>query len=234
METQAYLASVDILGEYKHAMRGERALGTRGLDFLRRQGSRENPMQYISTEDGASGSLSVLRFVPSGWFYQNMLTISRMYQAFIEPAVDTRVHRVFPEISEDFERAIEQMPKGPYTLAAKVTLPALGNAVRKSARMQTYVDAARVACALERYRLANNTLPDTLETLVPALLPAIPADVIDGKPLRYRKNADGGYILYSIGWNKTDDGGQLAWLKDKKNGNVDVARGDWVWHIPAR
>ncbi len=75
------------------------------------------------------------------------------------------------------------------------------------AKDQTYVDAARVACALERYRLADGQLPEKLEALVPRYLAKIPNDVIDGQPLRYRLESDGNYVIYSIGWNQTDDGG---------------------------
>jgi hypothetical protein len=125
------------------------------------------------------------------------------------------------------------MKLGPYTIFAKRLLPALGNTVRKTARMQTYVDAAVVACALERDRLANGKLPDTLAALTPRFLEAIPTDVVDGKPLRYRPEADGGYVLYSVGWNGKDDGGELAW-KGGKTTSVDVEQGDWVWRMPAR
>ena len=90
-----------------------------------------------------------------------MLTISRVHQDFMLPAVDEQAHRVFPEISENGSRAVERMRMGPYTVLAKMLIPALDKAVRKSARMQTYVDAARVACALERYRLANGNCPET-------------------------------------------------------------------------
>lgn len=231
---QKHLDSTDILTEYKHAMRGERGLVTIGLDYLRRRGSPRDPMLYLSSDEGQSGSASALAFIPGGWYYQNMLTISRHYQTFTEPAVDERARRVFPKITAEADRVLEQMPRGPYTLFAKVTLPGVGKAVQKSARMQTYVDAARVACALERCRLANGALPDTLGALVPQFLGTIPADVIDGKPLRYCRNADGGYILYSVGWNQTDDGGQLAWVNNKKDTNLDVSAGDWVWQIPAR
>ena len=58
----------------------------------------------------------------------------------------------------------------------------------------------------------------------------IPNDVIDGQPLRYRPKPDGRYVIYSIGWNKTDDGGELAWVKGK-DPNVDITKGDWVWQM---
>ncbi len=236
-ELEKNLSSVDLLAEYLLAMSGERALETEGLDYLRRQGFRTNPMNYLGSEDGAASSTSTLPLnpMPGGWYYQNMLTSSRMFERFTFPAVDTQTHRVHPEVSEAGERALREMRAGPYTIFAKLLLPALGRAIQRSARNQTYVDAARVACALERYRLANGKLPDTLEALLPGFISRIPSDVIDGKPLRYRLEADGGYLLYSVGWNRTDDGGKLAWSdRNKEKPSVDFTKGDWVWRLPSQ
>jgi len=233
-EIGTYLASVDLLAEYTRAMQGERALSIKGLDYLRRTGGWNNPMDYIGDPDGKSSSSPSFGPMPSGWFYQNMRTISEMGQEFTFPAVDPRAHRIFPEITEKGTHAIETMRTGPYTIFAKLLLPALQKAVQKSSRMQTYVDNAQIACALERYRLAEGKLPDALDALAPRFIDRIPNDVIDGKPLRWRRDADGGYVLYSVGWNRTDDGGELAWIKQKKDSEVDVTQGDWVWKMPAR
>jgi hypothetical protein len=65
-----------------------------------------------------------------------------------------------------------------------------------------------------------------------------PKDVIDGKPLRYRLEA-GRFVLYSVGWNAKDDGGEYP---PKTVGNPEALRGtarrapeggDWVWRYPA-
>ena len=125
------------------------------------------------------------------------------------------------------------MRRGPYSFMARLLLPALGNAVRKSAVMQTYLDATRAGCALERYRLANGKLPASPDGLVPRFMAAVPSDVIDGRPLRYRPDPGGGYVVYSVGWNETDDGGVLAWSKERKQ-SVDLERGDWVWQMAAK
>jgi hypothetical protein len=234
VELETYLGSVDLLAEYQRAMRGERALSVSGLDYIRRRGFRDNPMNYISNAEGGSSSSGNFSPMPGGWIYQNMRTISELGQEFIFPVVDVGAHRISPEISERGTRAVETLGRGPYTIFARRLLPAVQKSIQKSARMQTYVDAARTSCALERYRLAEGKLPDTLDALVPRFIDRIPNDVIDGKPIRWRREADGGYVLYSIGWNRKDDGGELAWMKQKKGSEVDVANGDWVWKMPAR
>jgi hypothetical protein len=111
--------------------------------------------------------------------------------------------------------------------------PAISKATIKTARVQMLVDAGQVACALERYRLANGKFPETLNALVPQCIEEIPTDVIDGKPLRYRQTPENGYVLYSVGWNQTDDGGEPAWKTDKER-SLDLTQGDWVWRYPAK
>jgi len=66
-----------------------------------------------------------------------------------------------------------------------------------------------------------------LDALVPQFLSRVPHDVIDGQPLRYHRTADQ-FVLYSVGWNERDDGGQIAWTSDKPQ-RIDDMRGDWVW-----
>lgn len=70
-----------------------------------------------------------------------------------------------------------------------------------------YRDATRVALAIERYRLRHRELPKSLDDLVPEFLPEVPLDPFDGKPLRYRLEANE-YKVYSIGTDGIDQGGQ--------------------------
>jgi len=115
-------------------------------------------------------------------------------------------------------------------------VPALEKAARKTAIAQAYVNLARVAIALERYRLANGSYPENLEVLAPKFIGQLPHDVINGQPLKYRRNADGSFLLYSVGWNETDDGGKVVrkTSKDGKAGAVNQDEGDWVWRYPAK
>jgi hypothetical protein len=118
-----------------------------------------------------------------------------------------------------------------YNLFERMLLPAPGRLVTRFANAQAYVALARVAIALERYRLAHGEYPETLDALVPQFIAKLPRDVINGQPLKYRRTNDGAFVLYSVGWNETDDGG---WVAVTKNGHVDWENGDWVWQYPAK
>jgi hypothetical protein len=71
----------------------------------------------------------------------------------------------------------------------------------------TRLRVARVALSVERYRLETGEPPARLDDLVPAFLDEIPQDPFDGRPLRYVRRPRG-YVVYSIGKDRTDDGGK--------------------------
>jgi hypothetical protein len=90
--------------------------------------------------------------------------------------------------------------------------------LRNIAQMRT----ARVALAIERYRLAAGKLPDALTDLVPAYLDAVPTDPFDGKEMRYKK-LEAGFVVYSIGEDLSDDGGkEKPPRRTKESPNWDV------------
>ncbi len=70
-------------------------------------------------------------------------------------------------------------------------------------------DAARLAVALARFRLAHGDWPAALDELVPAFLDARPADRITGGPLRYAVRGDRPAV-WSVGADRDDDGGVPA------------------------
>ncbi len=59
---------------------------------------------------------------------------------------------------------------------------------------------------------------------------------MDGQPLRYRPNADGTFLLYSVGENGKDDGGDPSLEKGVTGSSFywqNPKALDWVWPQPA-
>jgi hypothetical protein len=223
----AELAGPDFLANYEFAMRGERAFAVGHFENQRR--TRE---MILPQEDG-SIITNKLRFMPGAYFYQNELAFARMCQQWILPLVDAETRVVSPDGLRRADQAVHAEMKhySPYKVQALMTFPALDAAVKKFAFAQAGVDLARVACALERYRLAHGEYSESLDALSPRFIEKLPHDVIGGQPLHYRRTDDGKFLLYSIGWNETDDGGQVAFTK---SGSVDREKGDWVWQYPMK
>jgi hypothetical protein len=95
-----------------------------------------------------------------------------------------------------------------------VLMPALGAVNRTAHRHKTQVDAMITTLAIIRFKQSTGNYPENLEGLVAAgYLKKIPLDPFSDKPLVYKKT-DGNFILYSVGLNLEDDGGQSG--KDDK------------------
>jgi hypothetical protein len=93
--------------------------------------------------------------------------------------------------------------------AAHKLMPATRSTIILFQKSQALLRTAAVALALERHRLAKGTWPENLTDIAPECLHAVPADPFDGKPLRYKKKAEG-VVVYSIGPDGKDDGGDFA------------------------
>jgi len=232
------LRKMDFLADYQLAMRGERTCSIWAVDYVHRKGlsglEEVGPFDLNSKPPDLNHFLGQAAFqlVPAGWFDQNKLSLCRMYDKYFLPLAGDPNHRsVRPAMMRQANSAIGSLRKRPYDAFSQMLMPALGRAAEKFARAQGSVDLARVACALERYRQANGEYPDSLEALTPKFLEKLPCDAIDGGSLKYRRTNDGQFVLYSVGLNETDDGGQVALAK---SGNVDINKGDWVWRYPAK
>lgn len=100
--------------------------------------------------------------------------------------------------------------KRQYYIVSAILLPGFSRAVEKEVRITALLRLAQSAIAVERYRIAQGRLPDTLKDLVPKYLPAVPEDPFDGRPIRF-KHLKTGYVLYSVGADGVDNGGK-EWL----------------------
>ncbi|MGO8931434.1 MAG: hypothetical protein ACLQU3_31655 [Limisphaerales bacterium] len=232
------LRKMDFLADYQFAMRGERACNVWAVDYIYKMGMTGLSQMGASDENSGPSGLdqflgrAAFQLIPAGWFDQNKLSLCRMHDQYFLPLAGDANHRVVrPALIRQAESAVGSLRIRPYDAFSRLLLPALGRAAEKFARAQCSADLARVACAPERYRLANGQFPDTLEALAPKFIEKLPYDVINGQPLKYRRTDDGQFVLYSVGLNETDDGGQIVLTK---SGNADINKGDWVWRYPAK
>jgi hypothetical protein len=168
------------------------------------------------------------------WLCQNMVNIVRLDQEVIG-IVDLNNDLILPKKANNVQRELAAIGRysffKPYTFFVAIAVPNFTRAFQTLAHNQTLVNEAQIACALERYRLAHGEYPDTIAALLPQFIEKLPHDIIDGQPLHYRRTGDGKFMLYSVGWNEIDDGGQIAF---KKDGSEDWEKGDWVWRYPQK
>lgn len=228
VELNQELGRLDILADYEFSMRGERVLSMANIEYLRRT---RNFGLFSDGENSSSGfSKAAFHLIPNSFFYQNELAIARGIQEWFLPVADVEQHIVSPKKMELAATNIDKMRDhwSPNTVLAAMMLPGLERSSQRFAYTQSSVDMARVACALERFRLANGEYPEMLDALQPRFIDSLPHDVIGGQPLIYRRTGNGQFALYSVGWNGTDDGGAVV-LREHWSVSIDLEKGDWVW-----
>jgi hypothetical protein len=242
----AELAKLDFLADYRLSTSGEMGFQGGIIEYLRR-----HPEQFPNMSgngDFINAPLPariIWHSIPNGWFYQNRLNCARMMVEFYIPLADVNQRTISPSAVRHADEVVTTETKKitPYNVLERMVLPALGNAVKKFAYAQSSVDLARVAIALERYRLAHGEYPESLDALAPQFIEKVPHDIIGGQPsqgsgpasqpLHYRRTSDGQFVLYSVGWNERDDGGVVV-LQKGSTPTVDINQGDWVWRYPTR
>jgi len=116
---------------------------------------------------------------------------------------------------------------------SEMSVASLSRSFSRAMKAETERSMVVAAVAIKRYTLRHGRLPESLDALVPDLLPVVPVDYMNGQPLRFRNPPDGGFTLYSVGEDGIDDGGDT-----RVGPNSSSLRGWWnrkdvVWPAPA-
>jgi uncharacterized protein YerC len=114
-----------------------------------------------------------------------------------------------------------------------MSVNSLSRVLSRALRAETDRSLVVVAIALKRYALRHGAPPSSLTSLVPEFLPALPIDYMDGQPLKYRLQPDGQFLLYSVGEDGKDDGGDSSLRPGQTNLRIAWDRKDVVWPTPA-
>ncbi len=105
---------------------------------------------------------------------------------------------------------------------------ATAKSLQKMLTVEVEKQMAVTAIALKRYQLHHGNYPLNLTALVPKFVSSVPRDPVNNEPLRYRLNADGTFLLYSIGEDGKDDDGDPRPPDDSKSRAWQFGR-DLVW-----
>lgn len=228
------MESVDLLSGCEMALQSEQV----GLsDWMEQtpRGQMANEMLMFSRGPPLSGSMSVTDlpmqlFVltcPRGWIRQNQLRAVQRFENHFS-LLDASRQRFYPEREPNLMAATitSWWDLNPYDYLARTVMPFYTRAVEHTARHQNGLNMARVACALERYRLIHGQFPEALADLTPQFMDSLPNDVTTGLPLNYRKTPDKQFVLHSAGWLRKDFGNESSVI-------TRVSR-DWIWRYPAK
>jgi hypothetical protein len=213
---QAAVAEVDIPASFQRAMIGERAMANhtlshedlRSLDALTGRPPNGAPGADSFAWIPLNGTIAELR---PGDAAMVLTTLTEMAEAAKHPFPEAAAEAAAAEgrLKDFFADDQKRLPWDRH-LMAQLLLPAVNKAATATQERTALHRAIVAALAIERFRLAHEgKLPATLDELVPDLLEAVPIDPCDGKPLRLAIIEEG-YVVYSVGTDKQDDGGLVS------------------------
>lgn len=232
------VGSIDPLADFRTAFRIEVLKTLDLLDQMQAVLGGRRTLRDGAPEEGLERFLTgLLRWTfPSGWLYQDKVWFYRFYERYADPLkdVDSRVFDLRGQM-KDWHGLMDPLA---VTFLVPRMMEVLTTGAPEALFLHTTFQEAGVACALERYRHATGQFPATLDLLVPTYLRQLPRDVLDrkGAALKYQQTDNGGVVLYSVGLDGVDDGGN-AGPRDTDGEGISpilpsLDRGDWVWRQP--
>ena len=187
---------------FAHVLIGERAFADEEWDDIRKGKVLLTDLTHWNEDtNGILDLVVAVIYRPSG-------LIDLDYSAYLDLSADfIRTSTIaFPQRFEQIDsikRKVEHLRVCPLTQMYADTLVI---SARRDARIIAQLGAACASLGIERFRLANGTLPDSLGDLTPTFLNSVPTDPFNGQPLRYKKMAKG-YVVYSVGEDGVDNDG---------------------------
>ncbi len=103
----------------------------------------------------------------------------------------------------------ESAATGTVHFIAKAWLPNMVGICVNHTNSVAHLRCAYSALGAERFRMAKGRLPESIEELVPEFLSMVPADPLDGQPMRFAVT-DQGIVIYSVGEDLLDDRGDIV------------------------
>jgi hypothetical protein len=179
---------------------------------------------------------------PTGKTDENVDNLARDLELQIKASptaiakANARIDEYFHDLLT-FDRPVTEWPEklhpkrirdgGPYARVAEILLAANGQGLAHlQARSVLGPRAARCLVALKLWKSRSKELPTDLEAVVKAAgMARVPVDPYSGKPLRMAI-IGGEPVIYSIGGDGRDDGGQI-------DSNNDHRLGDRTFRLPA-
>lgn len=226
------LTGFRLLSSFADGVRGERAQFLEAPEIANAQAEQMFKFIDFTTETSEWVSRAISRLAwdlrPSGWMDLDRANYALFAQDWLNAVV--RKGYLRPWALDDWNARLRALRRNPAeffrTPVTAFAMATYAPTARKAAYTQTGIDLARIACAIERHRLAIGSPPPNLDTLAPRWIDEIPRDAIGGSRYFYQVTGPDSYTLYGCGWNARDDGGSVA------NANPILGPStadDWVW-----
>ena len=166
-----------------------------------------------------------------------LFCLKSMQQA-LEGTRSLKAHRPWQQGKARFANTVAEiervagLPEGFRYWISRIALPNFTKAGETTVRAETERQMTLAAMALKRYHFRHGGAAPKLATLVPEFLDVVPYDCMSGAALHYHFKPDGTFLLYSVGEDGRDNGGDPTSAATIR---FDLWDGrDAVWPMPVK
>jgi hypothetical protein len=211
-------SQVDLLDGVELGLQGERAFALELWAEARTKGTGHT--LAMNTLVGGNGVLEeYYATYVKGPLYrlssidQDELFFLRSMQVALDAIRAVKEGRSWVEAQSSLESWVSQPPvlgeefRHWLTSAAR---PNLLKACRTTVQRETELRMTILSIGLKRYELKYGRLPEKLASLVPEMIASLPPDPMSGKTFGYHVDGEGGFVLYSVGLDGIDNGGDAS------------------------
>jgi len=179
-----------------------------GLSIFCKLADHHGAIEWIESLGDSPKTYAIERFVPTGAFYRVLLVSGDLaaYRGAYEQyrqAGSQPIH----EVQATLDRIESQLEDEPNGLVTFLAMPTFAAVFQSTAWSDAVRATGQIGLAMHRYRAAHGEFPASLDELVPEALDAVARDPFDGQPIRL-VTTDDGWIVYNIGPDMTDEGGE--------------------------
>jgi hypothetical protein len=232
-QVQALHEKDDFISQAIWVCKSERAFSTRLIDQIRTRAGNIRVHELYELDD----TTWMARLIPNCWYAFEQLEYSRVTDAFLQ-SVDqwrrgqTDMKTLQASLIADGQPAASK-PKWPeffqHRLFVSMSKSSTSKIFQKALYAQVRSDQFRLACALERYYLSEGQYPEKLADVQPRFIGKIPHDLMSGKDFIYHRESPKNYVLYSVGADLKNDGGNPA--KSVAAPSTPETEKDWILRI---
>lgn len=213
--------------------RGEMAAGLNAVEYLQdaAAGRKQAGKDVVDAFASMQGfSLNGFRALPGGLFDHWKSVIAEVeWKHILDPLRKGGISAMVKStdaLNADWVTK-ENYLLHPDYIMARTMVPAFSTVSASALVTQARERQVLAALALERFFLKHARYPARLQELVPEFTAAVPLDPCDGQEVRYRTTPAGRYVLWCVGFDGKDDGGQVTdSTRSLKNPKY---LGDWAW-----
>ncbi|RYG67954.1 hypothetical protein EON80_12610 [bacterium] len=221
---QASLPQDDWAQVFHHTLIGERSMGIYAFESITKP-LTPSMWSALSSPDGSG--IAGIFYLPVYLFWRPFLKLDqvqglRLWKRLIDSPESQQMPR--PQgFGQAQTKTIQNLPF--YAILSKILFPVFTNSTDNRDAVVVQDNQREVALALTSYRTIHGAYPKQLKEAETLWGKPFPLDPYSQKPFGYRREADS-FVLYSVGLNRTDDGGKDRYLTGAGIGRTDP---DLVW-----